>query len=146
MSTQQVDDELNETLDYKDPIEQELIANVDPNEIHYQSRQPTVIQPSIAPQELVIQSSYTPSGSLTLAAQSKLTDVNLGGLSTCKIDLLKAGNWISWKTRIHNFFQLFEIADVVHSVELKPEDPMLAQKWLGKDSIAQALITNESCH
>src|SRR5271156_4169704 len=142
MSTQQVDDELNETLDYEDPIEQELVADEDPNEIHYQSRQPTVLQPSIALQEPVMPTTYTPSGSLTLAAQSKLTDVNLGGLSMCKIDPLKAGNWISWKTRIHKFFQLFEITDVVHGVELKPEDPMLARKWLGKDGIAQAQQMN----
>jgi hypothetical protein len=100
------------------------------------------MQPSIAVQEPVVQSPYTPSGSLTLAAQSKLTDVNLGGLSTCKIDPLKAGNWISWKTRIHKFFQLFEISDVVHGVEPMPEDPILARKWLGKDGVAQALITN----
>src|SRR5271154_5020542 len=141
MSTQQMDIDFNETLDYEDPVEQEPIDFIDPNAIHYQSvphsRQPT-IQPSTAVQEPVIQSPFTPSGTLTLAAQSKLTDVNLGRLSMCKIDLLKAGNWILWKTRIHKFFQLFEITDVVHGVELKPEDPILARKWLGKNGVAQA--------
>ena len=60
----------------------------------------------------------------------------------CKVDPLKAGNWILWKTRIHKFFNLFEIADVVHGTEPKPDDPVLARKWLGKDGIAQVLISN----
>ncbi|KAF8224084.1 hypothetical protein L208DRAFT_1313462 [Tricholoma matsutake] len=77
-----------------------------------------------------------------MAAQNKLTYVNLGGLSTCKVDPLRAGNWISWKTRIHKFFNLFEITDVVHGVKPMPKDPAGARKWLGKDGIAQALITN----
>lgn len=146
MSTQQADAEYNETLDYEEPVEQEPIAEIDPTAMHYSSapqpRQPTTLHPSTAVQEPAVQSPYTPSGSLTLAAQSKITDVNLGGLSMCKIDPLKAGNWISWKTWIHKFFQLFEITDVIHGVELMPEDPISARKWLGKDGVAQALITN----
>jgi gag-polypeptide of LTR copia-type len=148
MSTQQSNAEFIETLDYEEPVEQEPepIANVVPTAVHtpsvLQPWQPTIMQPSIAVQEPVVQSPYTPSGSLTLAAQSKLTDVNLGGLSMCKINPLKASNWISWKTWIHKFFQLFEISDVIHGVEPMPEDPILARKWLGKDGIAQALITN----
>ena len=134
MSTQQTDAEFNETLDYEEPVEQEPepVSNTDLTVTHYSSVpqpwQPTILQPSIAVQEPVVWSPYTPSASLTLAAQSKLMDVNLGGLSMCKIDLLKAGNWISWKTRIHNFFQLFEISNVVHSVEPMPENPILAWK------------------
>ena len=132
MSTQQTDAEYIETLDYEEPVEQEPepVADTDLTATHYSSvpqpRQPTITQPSIAVQEPVVRSPYTSSGSLTLAAQSKLTDVNLGGLSTCKINPLKASNWISWKTRIHKFFQLFEISDVIHGIELMPEDPILA--------------------
>jgi hypothetical protein len=80
---------------------------------------------STAAQELATQLSIDRE-SLTLTVQDKLTDVNLGRLSTCKIDLLKAGNWISWKTRIHKFFKLFKITDVVHGTELMPEDPIAA--------------------
>jgi gag-polypeptide of LTR copia-type len=142
MSVQQAD-ELMDAVDYEDPNEQELLADIGsdatPGFPYAQPQQPTIIQPSLAIQGPVTQS---PSNSLTLTAQSKLTDVNLGGLSTCKIDLLKAGNWISWKTRIHKFFQLFEITDVVHGIEPRPEDPNLACRWLGKDGVAQALITN----
>jgi hypothetical protein len=90
-----------------------------------QAWQPIIIQTSAATQEPAAQSSIDRE-SLTLTVQDKLTDVNLGGLSTCKSDLLKAGNWISWKTQIHKFFKLFEITDVVHGTNLMPEDPIAA--------------------
>jgi hypothetical protein len=130
MSIKQADEDLMDTLDYKEPVEQEPVANIVQTAVHtpsiLQSRQPTITQPSMAVQELVVQSPSTPSGTLTLAAQSKHTDINLGGLSTCKIDPLKAGSWISWKTWIHKFFQLFEISDVVHGAKLMPADQILA--------------------
>ena len=66
MSTQQADAEFDETLDYGDQVEQEPVANIDPTATHYQSVpqswQPTIIQPSTAIQEPVIQPPYTPSG------------------------------------------------------------------------------------
>ena len=146
MSAQEADNTYNEPLDYEDPAEQEPYVDT----IMDEATEPPVAQPqqtpSVQPSTAVPQTAQSltlAQESLTQAAQSKLTDVNLGGLSTCKIDPLKAGkSWISWKTRIHKFFRLFEITDVVHGTEIKPEDPFLARRWLGKDGVAQALITN----
>ena len=136
MSTQQADAEYDETLDYGDQVEQEPVADIDPTATHYQSVlqswQPTIIQSSTAVQEPVLQPPNTLNGSFTLATQSKLMDVNLGGLSMCKINPLKACNWILWKTQIHELFQLFEISDVIHSVEPMPEDPTWHENGWGR--------------
>ena len=65
MSTQQTDAEYIETLDYKEPVEQEPepVADTDLTATHYlsvlQPQQPTITQPSIAVQEPVVQSPYT---------------------------------------------------------------------------------------
>ena len=145
MSAQEADNTYNEPLDYEDSAEQEPYIDTIMDEV----TEPPVAQPqqtpSVQPSSAVpptAQSLTLAQESLTQADQSELTDVNLGKISTCKIDPLKAGNWISWKTRIHKFFRLFEITDVVHGTEIKPEDPFLARRWLGKDGVAQVLITN----
>jgi hypothetical protein len=145
MSAQEADSAYIEPLDYEDSAEQEPYIDTIMDEV----TEPTVAQPqqtpSVQPSSAVpptAQSLTLAQESLTQAAQSKLTDVNLGGLSKCKIDPLKAGNWISWKTQSHKFFRLFEITNVVHGTEIKPEAFFLARRWLGKDGVAQALITN----
>ena len=140
MSAQQTDAEIEEAVDYSEQAKRVPIAEIDSVAIQI----PLMSQSQIytATHEPNVQSTYTPNDSLMITAQNKLTDINLGGLSSCKVDPLKAGNWILWKTRIHKFFNLYEITDIVHSVKPMPEDPSLACKWLGKDSVTQALITN----
>src|ERR1700678_980292 len=145
MSAQEADSAYIEPLDYEDSAEQEPYIDTIMDEVTEPPAAQPQQTPSVQPSTAVPPTAQSPTlaqESLTQAAQSKLTDVNLGGLSTCKIDPLKAGNWILWKTRIHKIFRLFEITDVVHSTEVKPEDPFLARRWLGKDGVAQAPIIN----
>ena len=137
MSAQQPDAEMEEVVDYGKQAKQEPIAKIDP----MATQIPLMSQSQIytAMHEPNVQSTYTPNDSLVITAQNKFTDVNLGRLSSCKVDPLKAGNWILWKTRIHKFFNLYEITDIVHGVEPMPKNPILAWKWLGKDGVAQGV-------
>jgi hypothetical protein len=66
--------------------------------------------------------------------------VNLGGLSTNKVDPLKEGNWLAWKTRITRILRLHKVYDYVEGKVPKPEDDNEAEKWERRDLVAQTLI------
>ena len=48
--------------------------------------------------------------------------VNLGGLSTNKVDPLKEENWLAWKTRITRILKLHKVYDYVEGKVTKPQD------------------------
>ena len=96
MSTQQADTDMIDAVNYRDQAKLDAVADIDATAANIQSVLQTwqsTIFPAVHEPE--VQSTLTPNDSLTIAAQSKLTDINLGGLSTCKVDpKLEAGNWI----------------------------------------------------
>jgi hypothetical protein len=66
--------------------------------------------------------------------------VNLGGLLTNKVDPLKEGNWLAWKTRIIRILKLHKVYDYVEGKVPKPENDNELEKWEKKDLVAQTLI------
>ena len=124
MASQQQDADMVDAVNYRDQAKAEHAAEIDLTATQMPLTSQLQIFQSV--HEPAVQSLYTPKSSLTLAGQNKLTNVNLGGLSMCKVDHLRVGNWISWKTRIHRFFNLFKISDIVHGIEPILEDPILA--------------------
>jgi len=68
--------------------------------------------------------------------------INLGGLSTNKIDVLKEDNWEGWKDRITTLFQLHDVNEYVDGTVIAPpvDDKDHYKAWKRKDLVAQALI------
>jgi len=93
--------------------------------------------------------SAAPSGSSSTGAatpassnQTVVTN-NMSNLSSSapKIEKLKDGNWLAWKTRIATVLKRKEAYEIATGVTPQPLDPDAVSNWKLKDLVAQELIT-----
>jgi transposase InsO family protein len=61
--------------------------------------------------------------------------------SSPKIEKLRDGNWLAWKTRIATILETKEALEVATGITPQPQDPAASAIWKSKDLIARTLIT-----
>jgi hypothetical protein len=72
----------------------------------------------------------------------KESDINIGAVSTYKIEPLKEGNWVAWRSRMTTILKFQHAYGHVEGTTPKPTDSEGAEKWCHRDLLAQILITN----
>jgi len=102
-------------------------------------------QPPGLPPSTSAASSRSSSTGVTIPASSNQTIItnitsNLSSSAT-KIEKLKDGNWLAWKTHIATVLKRKEAYEIVTGVTPQPLDPDGVSNWKLKDLIIQELIT-----
>ena len=71
-------------------------------------------------------------------------ELNLGAISSQKIELLSDDNWLAWKLRITNLLTLYDVYEYVTGKQKKPAADKVAEvsMWKKKDTVAHTLIYN----
>ena len=69
-------------------------------------------------------------------------DINIGAVSTYKIESLKEGNWIAWRSRMITILQFHHAFGHIEGTVPKPAEPTAKTKWEQRDLLAQILIKN----
>jgi len=69
-------------------------------------------------------------------------DINIGAVSTFKIESLKKGNWIAWRSRMITILQFHHTFGHIEGTVPKPTEPTAKSKWEQCDLLAQILIKN----
>ena len=72
----------------------------------------------------------------------KGSGINLGTLSSYKIELLGKDNWLAWKLHMTNMLQVFGVEAHILDPAAKPTDDQMAElaEWKHKDEIAKVLL------
>ena len=61
--------------------------------------------------------------------------------SSSKIEKLRDGNWLAWKTCIATILEMKEALEVATGITPQPQDPATLAIWKTKDLVAHTLIT-----
>ena len=80
--------------------------------------------------------------SQTTASGIKVKEVNLGAISSYKIDQLRDDNWLSWKGRLVSLLELHDVLEYVEGKVQKPDPNKQdeAAVWKKHDQIAKTLL------
>src|SRR6267154_2345952 len=80
--------------------------------------------------------------SQTTASGIKVKEVNLGAISSYKIDQLRDDNWLSWKGRLVSLLELHDVLEYVEGKVQKPDPNKQdeAAMWKKHDQIAKTLL------
>jgi gag-polypeptide of LTR copia-type len=70
--------------------------------------------------------------------------INIGAVSTYKIEPLKDDNWVAWSSRMNTILKFQSAYGHVQGTVPKPDDPAQLQKWEQRDLLAQILIKNNT--
>jgi gag-polypeptide of LTR copia-type len=70
--------------------------------------------------------------------------INIGVVSTYKIESLKDDNWVAWSSRMTTILKFQSAYGHVQGTVPKPNDPAQLQKWEQQDLLAQILIKNNT--
>ena len=95
--------------------------------------------PAVTPAGSVSQSSSVsvPSTQTVMANSNALST----STSSPKIEKLRDGNWLAWKTRIATVLETKEALEVATGITPQPQDPAALAIWKTKDLVARTLIT-----
>ena len=74
----------------------------------------------------------------------QVPDINMGAVSTYKIDPLKDDNWVAWRSRMTTMLKFQHAYDHVEGTVPRPDDPVKGYKWDQRDYLAQILIKNNT--
>ena len=70
--------------------------------------------------------------------------INIGAVSTYKIDSLKEGNWVVWQSRMTTILKFHNASEHVVGTLPKPLESAGQAKWEQRDLLAQILIKNNT--
>jgi len=70
--------------------------------------------------------------------------INMGAISTYKIDSLKEGNWVAWQSRMTTILKFHNASEHVVGTLPKPLESAGQAKWEQRDLLAQILIKNNT--
>ena len=70
--------------------------------------------------------------------------INIGAVSTYKIDPLKEDNWVAWSSRMNTILKFQSAYGHVQGTVPKPLDQAQLKNWEQRDLLAQILIKNNT--
>ena len=83
-----------------------------------------------------------PAGQTPEQGVSASRELNLGAISSQKVEPLRDDNWLAWKIRITNLLHLYDVYDYVTGKRSKPSSPAEFEAWKKQDTVARTLIYN----
>ena len=100
---------------------------------------PILPPPTVTPGGSVSQlSSVSVPSTQTVMANSNALSTST---SSPKIEKLRDGNWLAWKTCIATVLETKEALEVAMGITPQPQDPAALAIWKSKDLVARTLIT-----